>query len=246
MLSLERGLAVIKSFNAEQPTRTLSEVAQAVGMTRAAARRFLLTLQALGYIEADGRYFRLRPQTLELGYAYLASQPWWRLAQGVVDRLAANLRQACAVGVLDREAVAYVAYAPAAQSPGVLRSIGTRLPAFATAIGRVLLAALPEGDIEAGLRKADLRPLTPFTETNPRNLVDALAHVRSDGYAIVEQELEIGMRSIGVPIFDRSGRVTAAMSVSVRDPYAKARDITKKFLKPLRAASAGITQSLPT
>ena len=135
---------VIRCFDEGHPTRTLTETAAAAGLTRAAARRFLLTLQALGYVESVGRNFRLLPKTLELGYAYLASQPWWRHAQRIAERLGAEQGQACAVGVLDRDAVAYVAYAPAVNLPSLVRTVGTRLPAHATAIGRVLLAGLSE------------------------------------------------------------------------------------------------------
>src|SRR5687767_6509016 len=124
--SLEKGLAVIRSFDEDHPTRTLTETATAVGLTRAAARRFLLTLQELGYVESVGRNFRLLPKTLELGYAYLASQPWWRHAQRVAERAGAEQGQACAVGVLDRDAVAYVAYAPAVNLPSLVRTVGTR------------------------------------------------------------------------------------------------------------------------
>ena len=243
--SLERGLAVIRAFSESNPSRTLSEVAQAVGMTRAAARRFLLTLQALGYVASDGRYFRLCPKTLELGYAYLASLPWWRHAQQVVGRLAGDLKQACAVGVLDRDLVAYVAYASAAPQPIVVRPPGTRLPATPTAIGRVLLSGLPEAELDAYLTRVALSPLTPFTQMSSRKLKAAVALARQKGYSTVDQELEVALRSIGVPVLSRSGSVAAAMSVSVRDPHLTVRDIEHNFLAPLRRASKEITDSLP-
>lgn len=244
--SLERGLAVIKAFDARHPARTLSEVAEAVGITRAAARRFLLTLQALGYVIADGRYFRLQPQTLELGYAYLASLPWWRYAQEVAEKLSRSLKQATAVGVLDRDCVAYVAYAPAPELPGLARTPGTRLPTHATAIGRVLLAGLPETALGDYLRKAQLRSLTPMTQTDPRKLRKAIEQATANGYSIVDQELELGLRAIGVPIRDRAGNTTAAISVSVRDPYTKVADLAPRFLAPLRNAAVDITRNLPT
>lgn len=244
--SLERGLAVIRSFSEQHPTRTLSEVAETVGLTRAAARRFLLTLQALGYVENNGRYFRLRPQTLELGYAYLASTPWWRHAQRIVERLGTQLRQACAVGVLERGEAAYVAYASGVPSVQVVRSVGTRLPAYATAIGRVLLAGLPQEKVDAYLKQVRLVRLTPFTDTSREALKTAVARARADGYAIVEQQLDIGLYSIGVPIFDRGRSVAAAISVGVRDPYLKAADMKRKYLTPLLRASKEITSALPT
>jgi len=244
--SLEKGLAVIRCFDENHPTRTLTEAAQAVGLTRAAARRFLLTLQALGYVAGEGRNFRLMPQTLELGYAYLASQPWWRNAQRIAERVGAVHGQACAVGVLDRDAVAYVAYAPAVNLPSLVRTVGTRLPVHATAVGRVLLAGMPAEALSAYLRKAKLMPLTPFTCIDAATLGKAVAQAKADGYAVVNQELEIGLRSIGVPVLDRGGRTTAAMSFSVRDPYYPPERLVKELLAPLKRAAREITAVMPT
>src|SRR4051812_24056445 len=179
--SLEKGLAVIRCFDEAHPTRTLTETAQAVGLTRAAARRFLLTLQALGYVDSNGRQFRLLPKAMELGYAYLASQPWWRHAQRVVEHVGAEHGQACAVGVLDRDAVAYVAYAPAVNLPSLVRTVGTRLPVHATAIGRVLLAGMSDPALDKYLAGAKLMPLTPFTCVDPKKLGQAVSKARQDG-----------------------------------------------------------------
>jgi len=192
--SLEKGLMVIRCFDESHPTRTLTKTAAATGLTRAAARRFLITLQALGYVESIGRDFRLLPKTLELGYAYLASQPWWRHAQRVAERLGSEQGQACAVGVLDRDAVAYVAYAPAVNLPSLVRSVGTRLPAHATAIGRVLLAGLSEEAFGGYLLEARLVPLTPLTCTDRRKLAMAVQRARREGRSVVNQELEMGLR----------------------------------------------------
>jgi IclR family pca regulon transcriptional regulator len=246
VLSLQRGLAVIKCFGEGQPRLTLSEVARAAGLTRAAARRFLLTLQALGYVESDGRYFSLRPQTLELGYAYLASLPWWRYAQRVADRLASELGNACAVGVLDGPSVIYVAYASAARFSIFNRTIGTQLPAYATAIGRVMLAGLAPTERDALLAKAKLERITPFTMNDIRKLRPVLETVRKEGFSIVNQEMEIGLSSAGVPIFDRGGHVVAGMSVSYLVPGLKREDIRRKILGPLKKATLEITDTLPT
>lgn len=244
--SLEKGLSVIRSFDESHPTRTLTETAQAVGLTRAAARRFLLTLEALGYVASEGRNFRLLPQTMELGYAYLASQPWWRNAQRIAERLGAEHGQACAVGVLDRDAVAYVAYAPAVNLPSLVRTVGTRLPVHATAIGRVLLAGMADDKLSVYLKKAKLLPLTPFTCTDAARLKALVHQARADGYSVVNQELEIGLRSIGVPVLDRGGRITAAMSFSVRDSYFTPEKLVKDLLAPLGRAAREITAGLPT
>ena len=244
--SLEKGLAVIRSFDEAHPTRTLTETAQAVGLTRAAARRFLLTLQALGYVDSNGRQFRLLPKALELGYAYLASQPWWRHAQRIAERLGAEHGQACAVGVIDRDAVAYVAYAPAAHLPSLVRTVGTRLPVHATAVGRVLLAGMNPEDLGTYLRTAKLSPLTPFTCVNAKKLAQEVEQTRLNGYSVVNQELEIGLRSIGVPVLDRGGRTAAAMSFSVRDPYFPVEKLVRQLLTPLKKASVEITATFPT
>lgn len=212
--TLDRGLAVIRAFGAERPTLTVAEAASATGISRAAARRLLLTLQRLGYIGTDdGRRFALRPAVLDLGHAYLASLPWWREAQRLVGPLAARLGHPCAVGVLDGAQVVYVAYAAPALVPGMDRSVGTRLPAHATAIGRVLLAGLPLP--EASMRlAAPLARFTPCTETDPARLRVILDEVRRERACLVDQELRLGLRSLGVPIADRAGVVRAALSAS--------------------------------
>ena len=139
--SLERGLAVIAAFDEHNPELTLADVARATGLDRSTARRFLLTLEALGYVEQNGRHFSLAPRTLQLGYGYLASLPWWRAAQNISERLTSRIGASSAVGVLDHDNIVYVAYASAGRFPLLMsRSVGTHLPAAATAIGRVLLA----------------------------------------------------------------------------------------------------------
>lgn len=214
MRTLDRGLAVIRAFGASRPTLTLSEAASATGISRAAARRLLLTLQRLGYVGSeDGRRFALQPAVLDLGHAYLASLPWWREAQRMVGPLAARLGHPCAVGVLDGAEVVYVAYAAPALVPGLDRSVGTRLPAFATAIGRVLLAGLPQAEATTRLA-APLPRFTPCTETDPARLHAILQAVRGEQACLVDQELRLGLRSLGVPIADRAGVVRAALSAS--------------------------------
>ncbi|MBX9738884.1 MAG: helix-turn-helix domain-containing protein [Beijerinckiaceae bacterium] len=243
--TLEKGLQVICCFNEETPTRTLADVAKAVGLTRAAARRLVLTLEVLGYVERSGKAFRLSPRILELGYSYLASQPWWRHAQTVINEAGKHMGCACAVGVLDRDCVAYVAYTPGGDTPHVLRSIGTRLPATATALGRVLLAHQDPDEVRAQLLASPPARLTPFSLVAPDELALELARARQQGYASVYQQLEIGLFSVGVPVYDRAHNVLAAISASVwrREPDAVTLDA--EFLGPLRAASESITAGLP-
>jgi IclR family pca regulon transcriptional regulator len=245
--SLERGLAVIKSFGANKPEQTVAEVAVATGLDRFSARRLLLTLEATGYVEQVGRHFRLRPQTLQLGYAYLSSLPWWHTAQRVGERLTAGVGASSAVGVLDHQDVVYVAYASAQRYPLLWnRSVGVHLPAVATAIGRVLLASLPISESSAWLAKADLKALTPRTKTNRADLVRAFEEVRTKGYALVDQELEIGLRSLGVPIRDKSGVTIAGLSVSVVEGTLTNANLVKRFLNPLQEAAREISMALPS
>jgi len=213
--SLDRGLAVIRAFGEASPRMTLSEAASHAGISRAAARRLLLTLQRLGYVGSeDGRRFFLRPTVLELGYAYLAGLPWWREAQRLVGPLAVSLGHPCAVGVLDGIEVVYVAYAAPTPLPGLERAVGTRLPAHATAIGRVLLAGLTAPEAARVIDRILFQAFTPFTETNSAKLIARVEEVRAAGCCIIDQELRLGLRSLAVPIMDRSGRTRAAISVS--------------------------------
>jgi IclR family pca regulon transcriptional regulator len=244
--TLEKGLAVIQSFNEATPARTLAEVASAVGLTRAAARRFVLTLEALGYVERSGKSFRLLPKVLDLGYSYLSSQPWWRHAQRVVSGLARDLECGCAAGVLDRDSVAYVAYATGERATNVVRSIGTRLPAHATAMGRVLLAHISDDDLRNILRDNMLDQLTPFTEANTDQFLLELATVRASGYSIVDQQLELGLYSIGIPIRDRAGVVFAGLSASFRRTRMSEDRFGKRHCEALDVASRAITAGLPS
>jgi IclR family transcriptional regulator, pca regulon regulatory protein len=245
--SLERGLAVIKSFDEAHPEQTLTDVAKSTGLDRSAARRFLLTLEALGYVEHDGKLFRLRPQTLQLGYAYLASLPWWRSAQRVSEKLTDKIGVSTAVGVLDQYDVVYVAYASARRFPHLLnRSVGTHLPAITSAVGRVMIAGLPPEVSRGWLAKAKIERYTSLTRTNRAEIETILEDVRSRGFSIVDQELEVGLRSIGVPIRDKGGAVVAGLSVSIIEPQITHEAMIKRYLRPLQDAAFEITSALPT
>ena len=230
--TLEKGLHVIRCFNEENPTRSLADVARAVGLTRAAARRLVLTLEVMGYVERSGKSFRLSPRILELGYSYLASQPWWRHAQKVINETGHQMGCACAVGVLDRDCIAYVAYTPGGATPHLLRSIGTRLPATATALGRVLLAHTDQDALRSELEAHPPEPLTPFTLVVPNASLAALAQVRGQG-------------SVGVPVHDRAGHVFAAISASVLRREPDPATLHTHYLEPLQRASKAITAGLP-
>src|SRR3954462_1595005 len=213
--SLERGLAVIRAFDAEHRELALSDVARSTGLTRAAARRFLLTLVKLGYVPlADGR-FSLRPRVLDLGYAYLSSLSLPDVAQPHMEALVAKVNESSSISVLDDTEVVYVVRVPTRRIMSITLAVGTRLPAYATSMGRVLLANLPEEELEERLARVEFKPLTKRTVKDATALRKVLAGVRKQGYALTDQELEEGLRSVAVPIRDSSGDVVAALNVSV-------------------------------
>jgi len=211
--SLERGLSVIRAFDADHPSLSLSDVARATGLSRASARRFLHTLVELGYVRSDGKLFSLRPQILELGYAYLSSVTLPEIAQPHLRALSDEVGESSSVSVLEPPDVVYVARASVRRIVRISINVGTRYPAFATSMGRVLLADKPQAWIDDYLKSTLREPLTPRTITDPDRLREVLAQVAKDGYAIVNQEIEVGLRSIAVPIRDLDGAVVAAMNI---------------------------------
>jgi IclR family pca regulon transcriptional regulator len=242
--SLERGLAVIRAFGPEDPELTLSDVARRTGLTRAAARRFLLTLADLGYVRFDGRLFALTPRVLELGYAYLSSLTLPEVAEPHLERLAAEVRESSSVSVLDGDEIVYVGRVPTSRIMRVSINVGTRFPAYATSMGRVLLAALPDGELEAYLARAEVRPLTPRAIGSTEKLRAELERIRSQGWALVDQELEEGLRSIAVPIHGRDGSVVAAVNVSAHATRSTKEAIRRDLLPPLQATAERIEADL--
>ncbi|WP_433365475.1 IclR family transcriptional regulator domain-containing protein [Streptosporangium sp. CA-115845] len=242
--SLARGLSVIKAFSATSPELTLSEVARATGLTRAAARRFLLTLVDLGYVRTDGRLFALSPRVLDLGYAYLSSLSLPEMAEPHLERLVAEVHESASVAVLDGEDVVYVARVATTRIMRVTINIGTRFPAHCTSMGRVLLAWLPPDELDAYLDRTELRRFTPKTVTTADALRAELERVRSQGWAMVDQELEEGLRSIAVPVRDRSGRVSAAMNISSHASRTTPESAHRDLLPPLLAAAARVEADL--
>jgi IclR family transcriptional regulator, pca regulon regulatory protein len=242
--SLERGLAVIRAFDAEHPELTLSEVARAAGLTRAAARRFLHTLVELGYVRTDGRLFALRPRVLELGYSYLSSLSLPEVALPHMERLVEQVHESCSLSVLDADEVVYVARVPTKRIMTVAISVGTRFPAYATSMGRVLLAHQDPKWLEEYLSSVHLEPLTRRTVTDPERLAALLGRVRSQGFCLVDQELEEGLRSIAVPVRGNHGTVVAAINVSAHISRGSAEAIRKELLPPLLSTAAAIQQDL--
>lgn len=242
--SLARGLAVIRAFDADHPQLTLSEVARLTGLTRAAARRFLLTLVALGYVHADGRRFALRPRVLELGYAYLSSLSLPELALPHLESMVAAVHESSSVSVLDGEDVVYVARVATKRIMAVAISVGTRFPAYATSMGRVLLAGRGPEWFERYLTTAQLRRLTANTLTDPARLRAELARVRDQGWALVDQELEEGLRAVAVPIRDPDGQVVAAINLSGHAGRWSPERILAELLDPLLRTAGQIEDDL--
>jgi IclR family transcriptional regulator, pca regulon regulatory protein len=212
--SLDRGLAVIRAFGPDRERLSLSEVARATGLTRAAARRFLLTLVKLGYVRNDGREFSLRPRVLELGYAYLSGLALPEVAAPHMEELVARLHESSSISVLDGLQIVYVVRVPTKRIMTVAISVGTRFPAYATSMGRVLLADLPGDALERYLAEAAFERLTAHTVTKPDTLRSIVREVAAQGYAIVDQELEEGLRAVAAPIRGAADVGTAAINVS--------------------------------
>ncbi|MGD1057937.1 MAG: IclR family transcriptional regulator C-terminal domain-containing protein [Solirubrobacteraceae bacterium] len=241
--SLERGLAVIRAFDAEHRDLRLSDVAASTGLTRAAARRFLLTLVELGYVRLEDGRFSLRPRVLDLGYAYLSSLSFAEIAQPHMEALVHELNESSSVSVLDDTDIVYVVRVPTRRIMTITLAVGTRLPAFVTSMGRVLLAALPPEQLEERLAEIELHKYTQHTITSKQALREELQKVAHDGYAMVDQELEEGLRSIAVPIRDAAGSV-AALNVSVHASRTDMRSLRKRFVPRVLAAAAAIENDI--
>jgi len=242
--SLARGLAVIRTFDHDHSRLTISEVAQRAELSRATARRFLLTLTDLGYAAFDGKNFALTPRVLDLGYAYLSSTPLWEVAQPHMETVVQQLHESCSASVLQDSDVVYVVRVPTKRIMTVTIGIGSRLPAFATSMGRVLLASLTPAELDAYFASARLTRLTSRTEVEPAKLRVLLRETADRGWALVDQELEDGVRSVAVPIRDGRNRVIAAMNVSGHASRVTVAQMKREFVPVLQAAAHRISIAL--
>ena len=244
--SLERGLAIIGVFGPDKSALTLSDVARDTGLTRAAARRFLLTLCHLGYVGTDKKLFWLKPKVLELGQRYLAAQPWWQVAQPIVEEAARRTGESCSLCILDGNDIVYVCRVAVNRLIAINLSIGSRLPAYPTAIGRVLLTGLPGSQLDDMLDGIALQEFTAQTIVDRKKLKRAVEKARNDGYCVVNQELEVGLIGLAVPV--NTDGVFAALGVSVHSARVSAKEVVAKFLPTLRDSAdrivAGIKQRL--
>lgn len=242
--SLERGLAVIKAFNAGAPELTLSDVARATGLTRAAARRFLLTLVDLGYIRTDGKYFSLTARVLELGYSFLSSLSLPEVAQPHLERLSAQAQESSSMSILDGADIVYVARAAVSRIMAVSINVGTRFPAHATSMGHVLLAGLTTDELDHYLEQVRFDQHTPRTITSATALRAELDRVREQGWALVDQELEDGLRSVAAPVRDRDGTVVAAINVATHASRSTLEAMQAELLPPLLETARHIEADL--
>ena len=241
---LEKGLAVIEAFDQERPRLTISEVAERTGLTRAAARRYLLTLTHLGFVHQERKMFALAPRVLRLAQSYLHSARLPRVVQPALVELANSLKEASAASVLDDAEVICIAATSAGRNVSATLQPGIRVPAYCTANGRVLVAAMPPERAEAWLAQQTLRALTPHTITRPERLRAELLRAREQGYATVDQELELGMRTVSVPLTNWRGDTVAAMNLTVHASRMSIDDLVATGLPPLRQTQARLKQLL--
>ncbi len=235
MAALEKGLAVIECFDAGHDRLTIADVARATDLSRAAARRCLLTLTSIGYAEFDGKFFRLTPRVLRLGYAWLSSTALPKLVQPFLERLSEETHESSSASLLDGHEIVYIARSAQRRIMSVGLSVGSRLPAFCTSMGRVLLAALDPEEARVRILAGRPSPLTPHTVTEIEPLMAKLAEVRTQGHAIVDQELELGLVSLAMPLVNGRGQVAAAFNLSVQSQRVAGDEIETNLLPRMRA-----------
>jgi IclR family pca regulon transcriptional regulator len=239
-----KGLAVIEAFGAENPKLSVTDASRLTGLDRATARRCLLTLARLGYASYDGKYFALTQRVLRLGHSYLTAAPLPALVQPFLERLAAATDESASVSVLDGSDILYVARASRQRVMSINLNPGSRLPAYCSSMGRVLLAALPEREADAVLSASTLSAHTEFTRTSRAALRRELARVRTQGFAVIDQELELGLRSIAVPLLNHSGKTVAALNIGAQAARVSVAAMIADMLPPMRAAQVEIRDLL--
>ncbi|MFF9787528.1 IclR family transcriptional regulator domain-containing protein [Streptomyces nigrescens] len=242
--SMARGLITLTAFGTGRAALPLTAVAEATGLARATARRALITLEHLGYLTADGKFFRLTPKVLELGFAHLSGLTLPDIAQPHLASLVERVHDSASMAVLSGDDIQYVARVPTVRIMSVNITLGTRFPAYATSMGRVLLAGLPPAERSARLARTRPEPLTRHTVTHPERLLALLEEVRSAGHSLVDEELEEGLRSLAVPVHDRTGRVVAAVNVSTHAARCTPDEAREALLPALRTAAAEIEADL--
>lgn len=244
MGGLAKGLKVIEAFTFDHPRLSISEASTICGYDRATTRRCLLTLAELGYCVYDGKYFTVTPRILRLGTGCLASMPLPRIVQPYLDRLSEDIGQSTSVAILDDTEIVYVARAAQQRVMSVTLMPGSRLPAYCTSLGRVLLAALTDDVVLRILQESQRNPRTDKTKTEIGVIMDELTCVRENGYATVDQEVEMGLRSIAVPLKNYRGQVVASLNVGLAVTEEPTSEVTTRYLPALKQTQAEISQTL--
>lgn len=245
MTSLARGLAVVRAFSDQRRTLTIAQISQKTGIPRAAVRRCLHTLRQLGYAGAEMNNFSLKPKILTLGYSYLSSTPLTVSAQPYLNSISSTLHESCSLAVLDDNEILYVARAATSRVMSVALNTGSRLPAYCTSLGRVMLAYLPDHELKRYLETVKLRAYTDRTVVSAKRLKEILLEVRAAGFAIIDEELEVGLRSIAVPVRGASGNVVAALNVGVQSIRVSKRQMEEDILPVLLKGSEELSILLP-
>jgi IclR family pca regulon transcriptional regulator len=245
MTSLARGLAVIQAFSERKTQQTISHLSGKTGLSRAAVRRCLYTLVKLGFAGSDdGRHFFLRPRILTLGHSYISSMPLATAAQPVLQHVSRLLHESCSIATLEGDEIVYIARVNVTRIMSIDLGVGSRLPASCTSMGRVLLASLPAEDVEAYLERVKFTRYTERTVTTAEKLRQVLGLVKRNGFSIVDQELEVGLRSMAVPIQSPNGRAVAALNVGTHAQRVSIQNLQTKFLPHLRAAAQELSMLL--
>ncbi|MBM2294636.1 helix-turn-helix domain-containing protein [Sulfitobacter pseudonitzschiae] len=242
--SLAKGLQVLECFGSDRPRLSIAEVASLTGQDRASARRCLLTLHHIGYAAYDGKYFSLTPRVLRLGMGALAALPLPQIVQPWLDQLSEQIGQSCSVSMLDDTEIVYLARAAQRRVMSIGLMPGSRLPAHCTSMGRVLLAALPEQQAQAVIDASDLTPRTVHALHDPADIMSEIARVRGQGFAVIDQEVELGLRSLAVPIMDAKGRVVAALNIGMASLHATPTELRDTYLPALLKVQEGLRRVL--
>lgn len=242
--SLGKGLRVLECFGAEQPRLSITDVATSTGLDRATARRCLLTLHELGYADYDGKFFTLTPRVLRLGTGALAALPLPQMVQPWLDQLSEQIGQSCSVSILDETEIVYVARAAQRRVMSIGLMPGSRLPAHCTSMGRVLLAALPEDQARRIIEASNLAPRTVYSRTDPSEVMAEIARVRAEGHAFVDQEVELGLRSLAVPLLSMRGKVIAALNTGMAAVQTDPQTVLTDYLPALLKVQDGLRRVL--
>jgi IclR family pca regulon transcriptional regulator len=245
MTSFARGLAVIRAFSDQRRSLTIAQISHKTGIPRAAVRRCLYTLTQLGYADADGNQFSLKPKVLTLGYSYLSSTPLTVSALPCLNNISRTLNESCSLAVLDEDEVLYVSRSATSRIMSVSLNTGSRLPAYCTSLGRAILAHLPAEALAAYFQKVELKAFTEKTVVSETRLRQVLEGVRENGYALVDEELEVGLRSIAVPVRGASGEVVASLNVGAHATRITGRQMREDFLPVLRRGAQELAILLP-